>query len=234
MIQRLPTLIAAVALLWCDSAAAGPLPPAEEARVLAALRAKVRKAWKKYKGVSARRKVVIQELDPKDGRLKKKREVGQRFVLRFGSRPTVKITSCKIDGKPASHSECKPKRKRPPPYPVFGPRAGTHYRLRISGTARIKGKPCHVLSVLPKKRTARHLRGRAYVTKQGLRLVKVEGRPASFPFGLKAFYIQIYFWERDGVPLESWGRIDMRVRVPLIVDLRLVTIFRARSHKLLR
>lgn len=213
---------------------------AEAAPTIETIRAGMERAAaafeKAYRGIKLRRRVVVDDRDPKSGKLLSKKVVEQEVVAPVGGgKPTVRTLSCTVDGKAADVSACKPKRKpRPPLYQVLGAEGQKHYTLRYRKKTRVQGVEGYELAVIPKAKTERHMSGRAVVAADDYRLLLVEGRPASLPFGVKSLYVKILFAKRGKLATVSLsGYFDIWVRVPLVANKHITSTFTDSGHLLL-
>jgi hypothetical protein len=229
------SLLASSALLVCSAQARADTPS------IATLKAGMQKTYKafkaKYRAIKLQRHAVVKFRHPSSGKLLETREVTQEVTMPAdGGKPSVKILSCKKDGKVASASECKPKKKskREPFYQVTDPDAEKHYTFSVIGTRRISGVDGIEIKITPKKNTSRHMRGKVVVAKDDYRLLMVEGRPADLPFGVKSLYIKLLFAKHGKLASVSQsGYMDVWVRIPLVMKKRITTSFRDSKHVLI-
>jgi len=224
---------AAVIFLLLVSTGA-PIDAATDAEIFSKIRARMAAFLASYKGVRSRQRVEIKEYKYTSGAYQRRKTIDRVQTGSFYQPPTVQILSCKIDGKSVAAGECRPKHKRKPSYPVFDKDSARHYRLSIAGKVKVNNKLCYRVEVRAKKQTKRHFVGQMYFTVEGLRLVKLVGSIADYPFGLKKLLLKFYFKELGKHDVVSWGYVDLGVRVPLLVNLRAVTTFFARDHRLIR
>lgn len=218
-------------------ALAAPLTPAEEARVLAQARQRWQAFSSKYGGDFSRRSNVIREYDPDSGKLKKTKEIRADVFNYLFKPPHTHVVTCKVDGKKADVSDCKPRGKRKNFHHVFGKDGTKHYAVKIVARPTISGLPCHKIRVTPRKRTDGHFKGHLYLHTKDLRLVMMEGTVGKLPFPLKEFWIKLRFKEMPGHPgvgVVSSGSMKIRVKVPLFVHLKMKGTFRAWGHRLIR
>lgn len=188
-----------------------------------------------YKGYELRRRAVVLERDS-DGKLISKKVVMQKVRgLPNGGKPHVTTLSCTVDGKPAAASACKPKRKpKQPMYRVLGAEGRRHYTLRYKRTTKVMGIAAYELEVVPKAKSARHMRGRVAVAADDYRLLMVEGRPADLPFAVKSLYVKMLFVKHGKVAsVSKSGYIDVWVHVPLVMKKRITSTFTDSAHKLI-
>ena len=218
-------------------ALAAPLTPAEQARVLAEARKRFQKFAATYRGDFSRRSLVLKELDPKTKKLLHTKHVRQDMFNYLYKPPSARIVSCKVDGKKVDVGECKPRGKRKVFHHVFDKNGHVHYTVKIVGAPTIRGLPCHKVKVIPKKKTDRHFAGHLYLHTKDLRLVLMEGMPAALSFPVKEMWLKIYFKQMPGHPgvgVASDGTMNIRIKVPLFVHMRMRGRFRAWGHRLIR
>ena len=66
-----------------------------------------------------------------------------------------------------------------------------------------------------------------------LRLAGSTATLASYPFGLKDFGIEMTFDGQNGLPVLASGKSSMRIKVPFLFDVRIVSEFTATNQRLL-
>jgi hypothetical protein len=54
-----------------------------------------------------------------------------------------------------------------------------NYRIRLVGEEVVRGRPCEVLELIPRRKSPHLLRGRAWVDAKDYSLVRIEGRPSA-------------------------------------------------------
>jgi len=221
-----------VLLLLALPRPASAVTPEEEARILGAIRARMERFKQKYRGVVYTRKGTVKEYDGK-GRLEKTRVAEQEVREEPGKAPAVTLKSCLVDGKPEAISECQPKQRREPKpmLPIFEEEGRKHYRTPIVGEAMIGKTACYKVRIDPLQRTEQHFAGHMYFAKESLQPVQLEGSIASFPTGLKSFYLKINFRQKGEYSVAVAGYIDIWVHIPLIKRGRIVTATVGWGHR---
>ncbi len=207
---------------------------AEGRKILQEIRAGATAHYASYQGVRARRTAVTREIDPDTGKQKRELKSITSHTTYYRKRPVIKVLSCRENGKKVEAKKCAPRETPDPLYPVFGPRSGRYYSLKVMDTRTVGGEACWRIKVTPRQRTARHFRGFAYFTKNGLRLKAMRGRPANLKFGLKSMYTSIRFKAIGKVPVIGGGSVQLRVKVPLVYNAIIKIRFSESGHVLIR
>jgi hypothetical protein len=88
--------------------------------------------------------------------------------------------------------------------------------------------------VVPKKKTSRHMKGKAYFTVRDLDLFCLEGTIADNPTGLQSLYLKIFFKKLEDAYCMSTGTYILMVHVPLFYPHRkLVQTFSSSEERLI-
>lgn len=194
---------------------------------------RVRAFEAQYAGSFTRRTVETRVFDPDDGALRS----SKRFVVDVwqfrGEHPENEVRECQVDGKPAALEECENTARSKPIHEVFADDADEHYRIEYGGLADWKGTRCHRLRVIPLEKTARHIDGDLFFLEDTLRLAGSKATLASYPFGLKDLGFEMTFAGQNGLPVLASGKSAMRIKVPFLFDVRIVTEFTATDQRLL-
>jgi hypothetical protein len=204
--------------------------PEEEARILTAVRDRLERFKQRYRGVVYTRRGTVKEYDGK-GRLERTRVAEQEVREEPGKAPVVTIRSCLVDGKPAAPEECKGKREPKPMLPIFEAEGRKHYRTPVVGEAMVGRTACFKVRIEPLQRTEQHFAGHMYFAKASLQPVQLEGSIASFPTGLKSFYLKLNFRQQGDYAVAVAAYMDLWVHVPLIKRGRIVTTSVGWGHR---
>lgn len=189
----------------------------EEARVLAEIQHKGRQTYAAFAGVRSRRHSHIRTYDAKDGELLSKIELSADRVDYYDGMPEVRIVAYVLNGE-AQPPHSFENYELAPPHPVFDERGPDRYRVHLTGTQTIRGRPCWRLHIIPKHSGRRYFRGDMFFTKTDLDLVYMKGTFASLQFGLQEFEFDFHFTSTPhGAPLFQSGFARGTVYVPLIM-----------------
>jgi hypothetical protein len=211
---------------------AAATPPAEEARILAAIRSREQRFLTRFQGIAERRRAVVRMYGPDGDRPIRTTRSEVDWVHYFYRRPDVKIRSCAVDGVAAANDRCVTRWQRLMPHVQIFDRDGLrHYRVRISGLVTLNGQRCYRLEVQPRVRTSRHFVGQVYVRVDDLQLVQMEGTVADLPFFVQHVFLRLAFRGYDGFAGLARGYVDVWLGIPLIYKRRIVTRFTARGHR---
>jgi len=210
-----------------------PEAPGAGREILEEITRKVRSFEAEYTGSFTRRTVATRVYDPDDGTLRSRKDfVVDVWTLR-GEHPRNEVQECRVDGEPAALEECEDEPRGEPMHEIFADDAAQHYRLEYGGLADWRGDRCHRVRVIPLEETSRHIRGDLFFLEETLRLAGSTATLASYPFGLKDFSIEMTFAGQGNFPVLAGGRSDMRIKVPLLFDARIVSEFTATDQRLL-
>jgi hypothetical protein len=170
----------------------------------------------------ARRKMLVREIDPRSGEVRKTSTSLQEIRTRVGEAPKIVILECQIDGQDAEPRNCKRRENnREPLYRIFGPNGRDHYRLELLASE--APSAVYRLRVLPLAKTERHFEGVLAFDAESLRLLSSRGSLADYPFGLKAFDLRIDFDEWEGKPVVATTHLEMTLYVPLILNRQVIS-----------
>lgn len=225
-------------LLLVPVAVAGAAPPvavispAEEARVLAAIRRREQRFLARFQGIAEHRRAVVREYNRDGNRLLRTTRSEVDWVHYFYRRPDVQIRSCAIDGVAVADARCATRWHRLMPHvQIFDRDAHRHYRVRIVDLVTMDGQRCYRLEVQPRLRTARHFVGQIYVRVDNLQLVQMEGTVADLPFFIRHVFLKLAFHGYDEFSGLARGYVDVWLGIPLVYKRRIVTRFTARGHR---
>jgi hypothetical protein len=230
--MRRSAILVMLSLLALPAPARSAVTPEEEARILGVIRDRLERFRQRYRGVVYTRKGTVKEFDGKGG-LEKTRIAEQEVREEPGKPPVVTIRSCLVDGKPAGPEECKGKREPKAMLPIFEAEGRKHYRTPIVGEAMVGRTACYKVRIDPLQRTEQHFAGHMFFAKDSLQPVQLEGSIASFPTGLKSFYLKINFRQKGEYSVAVAAYMDLWVHVPLIKRGRIVTTSTGWGHRFL-
>ncbi len=206
--------------------------PAGDA-ILAQIREIARAFEDRYVGSFSKRKATTKVTDPDDDELRSTKDVVVDVWEYHGEHPTRRVHECRIDGKDVDPAQCKGEQRLEPAYRLFDADADEHYRLEYQGVAPWKGQPSHHVRVVPLQETTRHLKGDVFFHEGSLLLSGMNVTLADYPFGLEDLSIEMSFVEHDGAPVLDYGRTEAVIYVPLVINDRSVTEYRASEQELL-
>lgn len=219
---------ACLAALAADTAAADS---GEE--IVARVRQQARALERQYVGSFTKRSATTRVSDPDSKELKSTVEVEVDVWEYNGEHPIRKVRVCRVDGKEVELEKCNEPPRIEPAHRIFAEDAAEHYRLEYVGRSKWDGQPAYEIRVVPLDETERHLEGSLYVRPESLMLAGMDVTLADYPFGLQSLSIEMNFVEQDGAPVLDHGRTDVLIYVPLVINDRSVTEFRASDQKLL-
>ncbi|MCU0849349.1 MAG: hypothetical protein MUD12_15815 [Spirochaetes bacterium] len=195
--------------------------------VLSRIREKVTVMYDRYIGVEARREIESKQYDSRNFEL---RTSYRAVVIRkeyFYKKAEYTVLQFFKDGK-----ELPPKkynfRTVDPVFPPLDRNNDENYRVTVTGKRVIGGRECYELEIVPKKKTKRHLSGKAYFTVNGLDLYYIEGTVADYPFGVKSLEIKLYFKKAGDISVLSHGGYIVKIDIPVFYSHRMfVNTFRS-------
>jgi hypothetical protein len=156
------------------------------------IRAKITPLYQKYIGVESTREIVSKQYDSRDDSFLGGYTVLLRRKEFFYKRAKYKVLKFIKNG--AEEPSWKYNYiTRKPAYQPFDPDTDKNYTITLTGKQIIKNIPCWEFDISPKKKTSRHIIGKVYFTIKGLDLYMLKGTVASYPFGLKNLYFEIFF-----------------------------------------
>lgn len=200
-------------------------------QIVALVTGAARNMEKKYVGAFSKRDAKVTVSDPDDGDVTSTIEIEVDVWEYHGEHPTRKVRSCRIDGEDVALEKCEEKQRLEPPYRLFAEDSEKHYRFEYGGEGTWEGKPTYQIRIVPLEETQRHLKGTLHVGRDELRLAGFDVTLADYPFGLQSFALQMSFEQKDGSPILDHGKSDATIYVPLVINERRVTEFRASDQK---
>lgn len=224
-------LTAALATPWRAAAGSLVATGAAGSAVLARIYAHTSASEVLFPGHFSRRQIVRRDYDPDDGALRSTYRVEADVWGWIGEPDRMKVLQCERDGKVAALSECAPTLEGDPLYPMFGESGRDYYRLEFVGEVERDDVASYQIRVVPKKETSRHFKGDLFFRKDTLSLLQVDGGLADHPFGLRKLRMRLNFEDRDGRGLLVSGMSDATLYVPLLIDSRIVTEFKASQQR---
>lgn len=232
--HRTLTLLPGLALIVLPlAAAAEPAGSLTEAELLDRLRQKAAPTYAKYRGVWQKRRVTVKERDPDSGKVEKTKTMTVQVHQYFYRPPQTKILTCAINGQKKAAEECQGKGEPKNILPVFDEDGAKNYSVSLSGEAKVGGRPCYKLRVIPKKRTERHFWGDFYVAKDTLEPVRMTGTMGDLPFPLKRFRLDLRFAKQGGRSVSTRGTVDITVKVPIVFHARIVSRYQALETRMI-
>ena len=188
--------------------------PSNEA-ILAAIRNNTLRIYSSYNGIEARRSAVSRVYDSRTGELIESAEV---LLIRreyFRQRPEYTILRYVKNGEELPPEKYR-YRTREPIHLPFDVDNDANYDERVTGTALMEGVRCWEVEIVPKKKTTRHISGRAYFAEKGLSLRYLEGTLADKPFGVRSIVMRLHFRGLGGASVVERGEYDIDVHIPLV------------------
>ena len=193
---------------------------------------KYKNFYNRYSGVRSRRVNYMREYDADSGQ---KVNFYESTIIRtqfFYKPPVVKPISLKINGTSRPISEFK-KRKEKSFWPIFDVNGRKNYNLKINKIIKFRGKDCYVISVIPRQKTEKHVRGQVFMDAKTLNIEMFSGTTAVFSTGVKDISFKLYFKNVKGWPVVSHGSSYVRVYFPLVQPHRKLKLnFKASGHRL--
>ena len=94
-------------------------------------------------------------------------------------------------------------------YPIFGRNSDSHYRYTYGGVKSVQGQECHVIRIVPRKKTNRHFSGLVYMSKKDLAMVMMSGTKAELPAATRSLNMNVIM-----------GPTSAKVRLPVSTNVR--------------
>ncbi len=189
--------------------------PAPYTDILAAIRENTARVYAAYEGVEARRHAFSRVYDSRTGALIESSEVLMVRREYFRRRPEFTALRYVKNGE-----ELAPEkfgyRTREPIHLPFDEDNDLNYEERIVGEAVVEGERCYELEIIPKRKTARHLSGRAYFAAKGLSMRYLEGTLADTPLGVKSIRLRLHFRSLGAAAVVERGEYHIDVHVPIL------------------
>lgn len=212
-ISSLTGLILA-SLVFSAAGIAEETDPAWKEVILEKIRAKTKSHFEAYEGVEAQRHIISQQYNSKTDELIGDYEVWLVRTEYYHKKASYRVLKFVKNGRLMSPSDYNYRTREPPHLPFQGDN-DLHYEERITGIARRGGEQCYEVEIIPKKKTARHMRGRAYFSVKGLDLLYIEGGLASHPLGVKRVEVKLHFKKLGDASVASHGTYIFEVHIPL-------------------
>jgi hypothetical protein len=227
------------ALLSCLLLSPSPLvpetgvSPALEKDIIERVRAKSVPVYQKYIGVDCRRVIISRQYDDRTGNYLGGYEAVLHRQEYFFKKARNTVLSFTRQG-----SMSVPKRflfqTRPPIHPPFAADSAQHYDIKLAGRKVINDVECWELTVIPRKKTYRHLKGSVYFTVKGLDLLCIAGTVADYPFGVKCLSMEVYFKKLDDAYVLSYGMYSFTIHIPIFFPhKRLVQTFTSSDDRMI-
>lgn len=222
-----------VSMLFLPGPAAGGPAQGNNGDVIGLLREKARVIYTRYSGVESRREINSTQYDDRDGKPMGSYIVTVNRREYFYKKPEFTVLRYVKDGKETPTKEYR-YMVREPVYPPFDGDSDKHYRIALRGTTRVDGVLCHVIDIVPREKTPRHLAGKAYINAETLDLYCLEGTVARYPLGVKSISMRIFFKKVDDAWVMSHGTYTFSVHVPFFYPhRRFVATFRSYEDRLI-
>ncbi len=183
--------------------------------VLAVIGERAELMYRKYSGIESKRDTVSTVSNSKTGEILNTYRI---LVVRkdyFRKRPEYVALRYIKDGKDLPPEEYN-YRTREPVYQPFGNDSNAHYSVKLKGIVTFEGRRCYEIDIEPKKRSSRHIRGKAWCDAASLDLFCLEGTVSKLPFGVTKVYMKIYFRSLDDGTVMTRGDSVFEVNIPIL------------------
>jgi hypothetical protein len=193
--------------------------------------------FEKYAGYQSLHTSTTVIRDAKNGEVKDRIETTLVVRQYFGEgKPeVVRVIRYVKNGKVMSPDDYKEHPGDDAMYAIFGRNSDTHYRFQYEGEKTIQGHECHVIRVIPRKKTNRHFSGLVYMRKKDLAMVMMRGTKADLPASTRSLNINVMLGPTSaGVRLPVSTNVRFQVHVPIFFPNRAFLIrTRMTDHRLI-
>ncbi len=107
------------------------------------------------------------------------------------------------------------------------------YAFRFGAAEVVEGRRCERFLLKPRKKTRKHWKGNVWLDVETGALAQVNLRPAKRQFGLKSMRFAMDFFDFEGMTQLKSMEIEIEVKVPFLVHMRIQTVGEARDYELL-